>query len=112
MAVGPITQTVLNVAPYDVVSILCNVTQPQEVTVTKTVSWLQTSPSGVTQTLTHNGVTTISNRDLNGPSSSSVLSLQASTAGRWSYTCMSSLQIPGDPVITYSQTAEVIVKGS
>ena len=110
--VSPITQTVLNVAPYDIISILCNVTQPGEVTISKQVLWLQTSPSGLMQTLTSDGAsTTIINRDLDRPSSSSLLSLLASTAGRWGYTCASSIRIPGDPVVSYSQTAEVIVKG-
>lgn len=111
--VNPITQTVLNVAPYDTISILCNMTQPQEVAISKRVSWVQTSPSGVMQTLTHTGASIrITSRDLERPSSSSMFSLQATTAGRWSYTCNCSIQVPGDPIISYSQTAEVIVKGT
>lgn len=112
MEVNPVTQTVLDVAPYDVVSILCNVTQPREVALSKRVSWVQTSSTGGMQELTHSGTSTrITNRDLDRPSSSSMLSLQATTAGRWSYMCTFSIQVPRDSVISYSQTAEVIVKG-
>lgn len=113
LEVNPITQTVLDVASYNVVSVVCNVTQPQEVNISKRISWDQTSPSGTMLTLNHDGINiNITDIDLDNSASASVLSLYATLAGRWSYACDSSIQIQGNPIISYSQSAEVIVKGN
>lgn len=48
---------------------------------------------------------------LDSSTSTSVLSLPATLAGRWRFTCNASIQVPGDPLISYLQTAEVTVKG-
>ena len=110
--INPTTLTVLDVSPYNVISINCNVTQPPVVTISKTITWRQTSPSGVVQALSHDGTSTnITNSGLENSASTSQLSVYATAAGRWRYMCNASLSIPGDPVISYSQTAEVRVKG-
>ena len=91
----------------------CNVTQPQMVNVSKRISWEQVSPSGSVQMLIHSGFdTNITNSGLDRSSNTSILSLYANMAGRWRYTCNASIQVPGDPVIAYSQTAEVTAKGT
>ena len=109
---NPTTLTVLDVSPYNIISINCNVTQPSIVTILKTITWSQTSPFEVVQSLSHDGTNTnITSNGLENSASTSQLSVYATAAGRWRYTCSGSLRVPGDPVISYSQTAEVIVKG-
>ena len=109
---NPTTLSVLDVSPYNLISINCNVTQPPTVTIPKTITWRQTSPSEVVQSLNHDGTNTnITSTSLENSVSTSQLSVYATAAGRWRYTCSGSLRVPGDPVIPYSQTAEVTVKG-
>lgn len=108
----PTTLTVLDTSSYDTVILTCYVTQPQAVSVPKRIWWEQTSSSGTVQILSQNGINTnITTTGLESPASSSMLYLYASLPGRWRYTCKSSIQIPRDPVISYSQTTEVTVKG-
>ena len=110
--VTPQLLTVLDVSPHNLIVIDCNVTQPLAVTTPKSISWRQTSPSGVVQSLIHDGVrTNITTTGLEDWTSSSQLSVYAAAAGSWRYTCSASLSVPGDPVISYSQAAEVAVKG-
>lgn len=110
--INPTTSTVLDVSPYNLILINCNVIQPSTVTIPKTIIWRQTSPSEVVQLLSHDETNiNITNNGLQNSASTSQLSVYAMTAGRWRYTCSGSLRVPGDPVISYSQTAEVIVKG-
>ena len=110
--INPTTLTVLDVSTYNLISINCNVTQPPVVTIPKTIAWRQTSPSEVVQPLSHDGTNiNITSSGLENSASTSQLSVYATAAGRWRYTCSASLHVPGDPVISYSQTAEVIVKG-
>lgn len=112
VAVTPSTSTLLDVTPYNLILIECNVTQPLTITTSKTISWSQISPAGVVQTLNHNGDSTnITMTGIDNSASTSQLSVYATAAGRWRYTCSANLQVPGDPVISYSQTAEVIIKG-
>lgn len=104
--------TVLDVAPYNFISLICDVTRPQTVNIVKRISWKQTSPSGTVQTLSHNGISTnVTNVGLADPSSTSELSLYVTSAGTWQYMCNASIQVPGDPAISYEQTAEVIAMG-
>lgn len=111
--ISPITQTVLGVTPYNFIILVCNVTQPTVVNISKRILWEQVSPSGLTLALRHDGMTTnITNVGVDRSTSSSVLTLLANSAGRWTYRCNSSIEIPGDPIISYSQVAEVIVKGT
>ena len=106
------SQTVLDVTPYNVIVIMCNVTQPIVVNISKRILWEQVSPSGLTLALRHDGtITNITNIGVDRSTSSSVLTLLASSAGRWIYRCNSSIEIPGDPIIAYSQVAEVVEKG-
>ena len=112
MVVNPVTQTVLDVPPYNEILVMCNATQPLAVAISKRVSWEQTSPSGTTRALNHDGINiNIISIGQNDPASASVISLFAGSSGRWTFTCNSSIQAPGDAFISYSQTAEVIVKG-
>lgn len=110
--VTPSTLTLLDVTPYNLILIDCNVTQPLAVTTSKTVAWRQISPSGMVLTLNQDGVgTNITMTRLDNSATTSQLSMYANTAGRWRYTCSANFLVPGDPVISYSQTAIVIVKG-
>ena len=110
--VSPSTSTLLDITPYNLILINCNVTQPLAVTTSKTIAWKQISPSGIVQTLNHNGVgTNITITGLNNSATTSQLSVYATASGRWRYTCSANLHVPGDPVISYSQTAVVIIKG-
>ena len=110
--VSPSSSTLLDVTPYNLVLIDCNVAQPLGVTTSKNIVWRQTSPAGVVQTLNHDGVgTNITFTGLDNSATTSRLSVYATAAGRWRYTCSANLHLPGDPVISYSQTAVVIVKG-
>ena len=110
--VTPSASTLLDVTPHNLIFIDCSVTQPLAVTTSKTIGWRQTSPSGVVQSLNHDGVdTNITMTGLNDSASTSQLSVYATVAGHWRYTCSANLQVPGDPVISYSQTAAVIIKG-
>ena len=110
--VSPSTSTLLDVTPYNLIMIDCDVTQPLAVTTSKTITWREISPSGMVQTLNHDGIGT--NITMTGPDNSATtsrLSVYATAAGRWRYTCSANLHIPGDPLMSYSQTAVVIVKG-
>ena len=110
--IDPTTLTVLDVPPYNLISIVCNVTQPQLVNISKQISWEQTSYSETVEILNHNGIdTNITSVGVGSSSSASILSLYATLEGRWQYTCNASIQVPGDPTISSSQAAEVLVKG-
>jgi hypothetical protein len=110
--VNPATLTVLDVAPFNLISMICSALQPETVNISKRISWEQTSPSGTVLTLSHNGLDTyINDVSYNSSTSTSMLSLYATSEGRWMYTCQASIQVPGDPMVTYSQVAEVTVKG-
>ena len=113
MELSPSRLTILDLSPYNHVSLSCDVSQPQEVRKIKNVAWKATSPSGTVQTLSHNGATTnISSSGIVNASSFSELSLYATVAGRWRYTCSASIEVPGDPIIPFEKSAEVIVKGT
>ena len=103
--VNPTTLTVLDVPPYDVITVTCDITRPQAVNISNRISWYQVSPSEAVQMLNSETDTYF------GSESSSVLSLHASLAGRWRYICNASIEVPGDPIISYSQAAVVTVKG-
>ena len=111
--INPTTITVLDVSPYNKIVIDCSVTQPRAVNISKMVNWSYTSPSGVRQMLNHDGVrVNISTVSIESSRSTSRVSAYATVAGRWTFMCTGSLRVPGDPVISYSQTAEVITKGA
>ena len=112
MQTNPTTLTTLDIPPFNAITLTCNVAQPQMINISKRISWVQTSPSGRVQTLTHNGIdTNITSNGLDNPTSSSTLSVYATLAGRWTFTCNASIEVPEDPVISYSQSIEVTVKG-
>ena len=104
--------TVLDVSPYNFVLIHCNITQPETLTLTKSVMWKRTSPSGRVQTLNSTGThTNITSYDLEDTSSLSVLSVYIASAGTWRFTCIASVDVPNDPLILHSETATVTAKG-
>lgn len=105
--------TALDVYPYNIISIVCNVTQPAAVTLTKEIMWKQTSPSRGIQTLNHTGVNVnITNAGLEDSLSTSMLSVYTSSSGTWRFTCIASLDVPSDPLISLSETATATVKGN
>lgn len=111
VSVTPATISILDVSPYNTLVVNCSVTQPDSVIVSKMIEWRKTS--GVTtQTLTADGSTiNITTGNLNQSSSTSSLSVTANGAGNIMYTCLATLQVPGDPLVSYSETAAVTIKG-
>ena len=107
--VTPTSATLLDVFPYNVFTITCNVTQPEAVTVEKTIMWSWILPSGMMQNIDLNS--NITNVRLENSTSTSELSVSTSSAGQWQFICTSNLKVPGDPVISSSATAEATVKG-
>ena len=109
----PLVQTILDVSSFNTILIVCNVTVPQAVIVTNIITWRQASPSGTVQSLNHTGTdTNITYAGVGNSVSTSVLSLHSASAGTWRFTCSASLDLPNDPLIAHSETAEVIVKGT
>lgn len=105
--------TALDVSPYNMISIVCNVTQPGALILTKEITWKGTSPSGRTQHLNHTGADmNITNVGLEDSSSISMLSVYTTSAGTWRFTCIASLDVPSDPLISLSETATATVKGN
>lgn len=104
--------TLLDISPYNIILLACNVTQPKAVTLTKKIIWKEVSPSGGVQIL--NGTKShinITYDSLEDSSSISTLSTHAASAGTWRFTCNASLDVPGDPLIVQSETAIITVKG-
>jgi hypothetical protein len=102
----------LDVSPYNIILLVCNVTQPEAVILTKKIVWKEVSPSGRVQVL--NDTKPHTNITYNGielSSSISILSMHAASAGTWRFICISSLDVPGDPLIVQSETAIITVKG-
>ena len=109
----PSILTVLDISPYNIVLIHCNITQPETVTLTKSVMWKRTSPSGRVQTLNNTGTNTnITHYDLEDTSSLSVLSVYIESAGTWRFTCIASVDVSDDPLVLHSETATVTAKGN
>ena len=105
--------TALDVSPYNMISIVCNVTQPAALILTKEITWKGTSPSWGTQDLNHTGTDmNITNIGLEDSSSISILSVYTTSAGTWRFTCIASLDVPSDPLISLSETATATVKGN
>ena len=99
--VQPSVLTVLDVAPYNVFSIVCTATVPSNVTSTKQFVWR----TGDTNLMTDAG-TAITSLYLNNATSTSVLTTNATISGTIPYTC--------DVTAISSQssaTATVIVNG-
>jgi len=109
---SPATISILDVSPYNTLVINCSVAQPDSVIVSKMIEWRKTS--GVTtQTLTADGSTiNITTGNLNQSSTTSSLSVTAHSTGDTMYTCLATLQVPGDPLVSYSETAAVTIKGT
>ena len=105
--------TLLDVSPYNIILLVCNVTQPEAVTLTKKIVWKEVSPSGGVQILLNDtkSHTNITYDNLEDSSSISTLSMHTASAGTWRFTCNASLDVPGDPLIVQSETAIITVKG-
>ena len=105
--------TALNVSPFNIIFLTCNITQPEAVTLTKQVTWIETSPSGRVRTLNDTGsITNITYAGLEDASSVSTLSMYTTSAGTWRFKCIASLDVPGDPLIVQSETAIITVNGN
>ena len=104
--------TLLDISPYNIILLACNVTQPEAVTLTKKIIWKEVSPSGGVQILNDTkSHTNIAYDSLEDSSSISTLSTHTASAGTWRFTCNASLDVPGDPLIVQSETAIITVKG-
>ena len=110
--IDPPFTTLLNVSPYNIILLACNVSQPEAVTVTKKIVWKEVSPSGRVQILNDTkSHTNITYNSLEDSLSISTLSTHTTSAGTWRFTCNASLDVPGDPLIVHSETAIITVKG-
>lgn len=103
----------LDVSPFNIIFLTCNVTQPEAVTLTKQIAWIETSPSGRLRTLNDTGsITNITYAGLEDAFSVSTLSMYTTSAGTWRFKCIASLDVPGDPLIIQSETAIITVNGN
>lgn len=105
---------VLNVAPHNVATFSCMVAQPSSVIVEKQLEWSRTLAGNTEEELEDNGASVnISNDNVGSPVSKSTLSvvLGAGSVGTATYICSSTLNIPGDRLLTESATATLTVKG-
>jgi len=111
--ISPLTQTILDVAPLNRLSLLCNASSSSlEIVTMKTVAWTFEPRNGPSQPLFHNGLSTnITDYSLGSTSSASVFSSYSVSAGVLNYVCKFSFQVPGDPPVQSTQSAEVVVKG-
>ena len=113
MEVTPQSSVVLDVTPHNSATFTCLAAQPSSVIVEKQLGWTRTI-AGITEELVNNGASVkISSSDVGSPVSKSTLSviLGAGSIGIASYTCISTLNIPGDLLLTESATATLTVKG-
>ena len=62
--------------------------------------------------LTNDGYTNITTTNLNDATSASVLSVIENSANNISFMCIAGLLVPGDQLVSQSQTVEVTVKGT
>ena len=111
VVITPTSVTVLDVAPYNIFVLTCTATQPSSVSVTKTIEWRETR-NGVTEAIiADNSSANITNNDLGSPTSTSHLSVRLNDAGDRVISCTAILQVPEDPAVSLSASAEVTVKG-
>ena len=102
MQVQPSTVTVLDVAPYNTFSLVCTAAIPTNVTAVKQFMWQR----GSTDLMTGVG-TNITTLNLNNATSTSVLTINATTAGSFAYTCNVTFLSSRS-----TATVNVVVKGS
>ena len=107
----PTTISSLDVSPYNTIAISCSVTQPDSIIVSKMIEWRKMS--GVTtRTLTADGSSiNITTGNLNQSTSASNLSVTENGAGTIMFTCLATLQVPGDPLVSYFETVTANIKG-
>lgn len=99
--------TILDVSPYNTLTLLCTASVPSNVTGSKVFEWSRTV-SGSSSSLIHNGNTTIINSfNLDSATSVSALRITMHTLGSISYTCTAT--ILGEMT---SETSTVLVKGN
>lgn len=112
MEVTPQSSVVLDIAPYNAATLTCMAAQPSSVTVEKQLGWTRTQ-AGFTEELVDNSASVnISINNADSPVSTSTLSLilGAGSVGTATYTCTSTLNVPGDLLVTESATATLTVK--
>lgn len=105
--IEPRFAAILDVSPYNNLTLLCTASVPSNVTGSKVFEWSRTV-SGSSSSLTHNGNTTIINSfNLDSATSVSTLTVTMRTLGSISYTCTAT--ILGEMT---SETSTVLVKGN
>ena len=111
VTVVPVTVTVLDIAPYNNCTLTCIATLPTSVGLAKTVEWRETT-SGVMESLNpDNNAVDITTSYLDNATSMSLMSLRLDTPGQRTFTCVASLQVPGDSLILQSDMVQVTIKG-
>ena len=111
-----ITSRVLDVSPYNTFSLTCTVTSRVNgaaTPLTKTVQWMRSidSSEAVELSSSISGVT-ISRSDLDQPTSTSTISVDADTAGDHAYTCRVSLDVsPATDDINGQDSTNIDVQG-
>ena len=108
---SPTSALVLDIAPYNTFVLTCTATQPASISLNKTIEWRE-SRIGITQGIVDdgNGVN-ITTTSLHDPTTTSVLSINADTAGESILSCVASLQVPQDQLIAQSSNAQITVRG-
>ena len=112
VVVAPTSVIVLDIAPYNTFILTCTATQPSSVTLNKTIEWRE-SRNGVTQAIIEDGNSVnITTTGLHDPTTTSLLSVNADTAAESILSCVASLQVPEDQLISQSSNAPVTVIGT
>ena len=111
VVVAPTSVTVLDVAPYNTFTFTCTTTQPSSVTLSKTIEWRETR-NGVTEAIVGNGNSiNITTAGLGSSATTTILSVRTDTASESIVSCVASLQVPEDPLISQSTSVQVTVRG-
>ena len=110
--VAPTSVIVLDIAPYNTFILTCTANQPSFVTLNKTIEWRE-SRNGVTQAIVDDGNSAnITTTGLHNPTTTSLLSVKVNTAAESILSCVASLQVPEDELISQSSNAPVNVIGT
>ena len=111
VTVTPTSVTVLDVAPYNTFIFACTATQPSSVTFGKAIEWRETV-NEVTETIVGNGNSiNITTTSLNSSTTTTILSVTTATVAENVISCVASLQVPEDPLISQSTSVQVTVRG-
>ena len=111
VVISPPTAVALDADPYNIFELTCIATVPEGVIVQKLFEWRRGPPGSQTVVTDNGDLITISNRNLERPESTSVLTVSGEPVGDYIYTCAVSMEVPGGLEIAESASANVTVEG-